>query len=562
MPTGSKLCSNHQVKGKLLGIPYPHSSNPPKLSFTICPFGYCKSPPTNSTEYNACQGKRTGVMCGLCSQGYTEALWSTYCTPVKDCNDHWLWILFLALVFSMAIVLVFKPPFVTYCLKQIFWFRTSSRYSRFQAYHDIILASYLDEETPQENILSSSTEQLKEDKRQFTRFEDIIFCFYQIAKLLLFSSSLTEFFDTKLLIPVLSFFNFQPGLKNQKSLCPFPGLTPETKLVFKIAPVFGTLIAIFFIYVLHFLTSRIKGAVRPAIAPYFQASIKTIFLGYVTLATVSISLIRCVFVAGKSRWFYNGNVTCYQWWQYASFTFIAIFVIPFILVLTLVSFKLHHDRITVRQFLLAIIFPLPFLLLWLLRFACSSAVANVEETENAQALQEMLLAPYRQPDGASKRGALYWQSILIARCFVLVVIFCIVPEPSIRLMCMTVVCVFVLCCHLKPKPFQNSLANNLETLSLLFLVILSSINQFKSMFLYFEVDVNSSLGTVLEVYVGGGFYIRTISSCSFASSTLCCNFFFGPRSRGMLQVDLSLLDQILYPEMVLTSFFFKSVKCL
>ena len=488
------------VKSKTNYWGYYASSNPSKLAFTICPFGYCKSPPINSTEYNACQGKRTGVMCGMCSQSYTEALWSTYCTLVNECNDLWFWILFIALVFTMAILLVFKPPFVTYCKKQIFWCRTNSRFADTQANHDIIPCSS-NEETSQEHSISlSSTEQDKQDKRQFSRFVDIIFYFYQIAQLLLSSISLEEFFHYQFLEPVLGFFNFQPSFTKRGFLCPFPGLTPETKLVFKIAPVFGTLIAIFFIYALHSFTCRAKGATCPAIAPYFQASIITIFLGYVSLATVSISLIRCVFVANESRWLYNGNIICYQWWQYASFFFIAIFVIPFIFVLTWVSFRLHRNRITVRQFLLVVAFPLPFLLLWLLQFACSSAVANVEETENVQALKEMLLGPYRQPSDTSKRGALYWQSVLIARRFILVLIFCIVPEPSIRLFCMTFVCVFVFGCHLQVKPFQNSLANNLESLSLFFLIILGLINLFKSVFIGSEQNIKGSLITVFEVF--------------------------------------------------------------
>ena len=488
------------IKSKTNYWGYHVSLNPPKLAFTICPFGYCKSPPINSIEYNACQGKRTGFMCGMCSQGYTEALWSTYCTPIKDCDDYWFWILFLTLVFSMAIILVFKPPFVTYCLKQIFWFRTNSRIGDTHNNHDII-PSFLNEESPQENKLSlSTTQQLKQNKRQFSRFVDIIFYFYQIAQLLLSSSSLKEFFDSQFREPVLGFFNFQPSFTKQGFLCPFSGLNPETKLVFKIAPVFGTLVAIFFIYALHSFIYRMRGAIRPAIAPYLQASIKTALLGYVTMATVSISLIRCVFVADENRWFYNGNITCYQWWQYASFTFIAIFVIPFIFVLVLISFKLRHDKISVRQFLLAIVFPLPFLMLWLIRFACSSAVANVEENPNVNALKEMLLAPYRQPDDASKRGALYWQSVLIGRRFVLVLIFCVVTEPSIRLFCMTIVCVVVLCCHLKVKPFQNSLANNLESLSLFFLTILGLINLFKSVFVGSEQNIKGSLITVLKVF--------------------------------------------------------------
>ncbi len=482
---------------------YHASSNPPTLAFTTCPFGYCKSPPDNSSKYNDCQGKlRTGVMCGMCSQGYTEALWSTYCTPVTDCNGHWFWVLFLVLVFSMAILLVFKPPLVTYSLKQIFWFRklTGSRTANFQNYHHIIRSLSVDEETRQEHIPLSSREELKQNKRQFSRLLEIIFYFYQIAQLLVSFSSPKEFFSTQFLAPVLGFFNFQPNYKEEGFLCPFPGLTPTTKLVFKTAPVFGTLVAIFLIYALHFFICRMKGALRPAISPYLQASIRTIFLSYVTLAIVSISLIRCVSVAGTARWFYNGNIICYQWWQYASFIFNAIFVIPFIFVLALVSLKLHHDKITIRQFVLAIICPLPFLLLCLFRYVCPSAAVNIEENQNLNALKELLLGPYRQPTGASKRGALHWQSVLIARRFILVLIFCVVTEPSIRLFCMTLACVFVLFYHLNVKPFQNSLANNLESLSLLCLVILSLVNLFKSVFVGSEQDIKGSLVTLLKVF--------------------------------------------------------------
>ena len=477
---------------------YHASSNPPKLAFTICPFGYCKSPQYNGTEYNACQGKRTGVMCGRCSQGYTEGLWSTYCTHVKDCNDHWYWVLFLKRIISMATILVFKPPFVSYCMGQILWFKKGIRTENDQDDLELIFYS-LGEEKTQQNILLSVTEERKQDKRQFSRLIEIVFYFYQIAQLLLSSSSLKEFFDTQFLEPVVGFFNFQPSVSRQGFLCPFPGLTPETKLVFKIGPVLGTLIAIVFIYGLHSLICRMRGTVRPVIAPYLQASIKTIFLGCATLATVSISLIRCVFVAGENRWFYNGNIICYQWWQYASYAFIAVFVIPFMLVLALVSFKLYHDKVTARQFIMAIIFPLPFLLLWLFRFAYPSVLASVEENQNVNALKEMLLAPYRQPDDSSKRGALYWQSVLIARRFVLVLIFCIVTEPSIRLFCMTIVCAFVFGCHLKVKPFQNLMANNLESLSLFFLIILGLVNLFKSVFVGYEQNIKGSLITVLKV---------------------------------------------------------------
>ena len=498
------------IKSKTNFWGYPISVNPLKLAFAICPFGYCKSPQPNTSEYNACEGKRTGVMCGECSLGYTEALGSTHCTSVENCNDHWFWIAFLGLVVSLAILLVFKPPFITYPLQQIIWlrnklkFRTSTNWPRVENYNVTCSFSSYEESRQENRPLLSTARQPNREKRQFSRFLEIIFYFYQIAQLLLSSYSLSEFFDTKFLPPILSFFNFEPSFTRRGFLCPFPGLTPKTKLLSKTVPVFGTMIAIFVIYIASLLISKLRRTTPPHVSSYLEASIKTIFLGYVTLAVVSISLIRCVSVAGKTRWFYNGNIICYQWWQYTSFVFIGFFAFPFIFVVAWASFKIQHDAITMRQFLLAIIFPLPCLLHWLFQSIWWWDRTDLEEIRNSNAfiLKEMLLGPYRKPkeNGSKYSGAFYWQSVLIARRFVLVLLYCVLTEPSIKLFCMTSFCVVVLCCHLIVKPFRNSLANNIESLSLFSLVILGLINLFKSVFLGIEGNIKGSLVTVFQVF--------------------------------------------------------------
>jgi len=476
----------------------------------MCPFSYCKSPQPKSLDYNACEGKRTGIMCGKCSLGYTEGLLSTHCTSVDNRKHHWFWSAFLALVVSLAILLVFKPPFITYSLKQIFWLRnkvtflTSTNRQRLENNNVTCSFSSYEESAQENRPLLSTARQLNREKQQFSRFLEIIFYFYQIAQLLLSSYSLSDFFHTKFLPPILSFFNFEPTFTRRGSLCPFPGLTPKTKLLSKTVPVFGTMIAIFVIYIASLLISKLRGTTRPHLSSYLQASIKTIFLGYVTLAVVSISLIHCVSVAGETRWFYNGNILCYQWWQYVSFVFIGFFAFPFIFVVAWASFKVQHDAITMRQFLLAIIFPLPCLLLWLFQSIWSCDRTDLEENCNSNTfvLREMLLGPYKKPkeNGSKFSGAFYWQSVLIARRFVLVLLYCVLTEPSIRLFCMTIFCVVVLCCHLIVKPFRNTLANNIESLSLFLLVVLGLINLFKSVFLGVEGNIKGSLVTVFQVF--------------------------------------------------------------
>ena len=144
--------------------------NPPKLAFTICPFGYCKSPEPPISNYNECEGQRKGIMCGMCSIGYTETLLSTYCAPNKSCKEYWFWVVFLALVAGLAVLLVFKPPIITYSLKQVLWFkslifRSTSRQGH--ECHEVITCTSLHEETTHEIRPRSTMEQQKHEKRQF-----------------------------------------------------------------------------------------------------------------------------------------------------------------------------------------------------------------------------------------------------------------------------------------------------------------------------------------------------------------------------------------------------------
>ena len=150
---------------------------------------------------------------------------------------------------------------------------------------------------------------------------------------------------------------------------------------------------------------------------------------------------------------------------------------------------------------------------------------------------------------------------MIARRFILVLIFCIVTEPSIRLFCMTIVCVVVLCCHLKVKPFQNSLANNFESVSLFFLIILGLINLFKSDLVGFEQNIKGSLITVVNVFqwletaMLGLFPAILLLLLSFAVVSfslrvvvVCCRsifkFFFRPCAQRWMSRDSASLFNV------------------
>jgi hypothetical protein len=185
---------------------YKSGFHPPTLTFTRCPVDYCKSPKPDSDIYNACKGKRTGMMCGTCSRGYTEILLSTHCKLAKDCKRGWFWIAFLALVCLTAFLLIFKPPVITFLAKQVLWFnkKLSCRRSANHQYGNVI------------QVFSS--EEVRHANSQYSHFVEIIFYFYQISQLFLSPSSSEGYSKTKVIPFLLGFFNFQFSISENTCL--------------------------------------------------------------------------------------------------------------------------------------------------------------------------------------------------------------------------------------------------------------------------------------------------------------------------------------------------------
>ena len=332
-PRGADCLPTIKSKPNFWG--YFESYNPPRLAFTYCPVGYCKSPNRKTKEYNACHGHRKGVMCGSCSDEYTEELFSTKCHLAADCNDHWFWVAFVAFVFLVASYLVFKPPVPSLVIKQTLWFRkfVSTRTDDSDSRESLSKTFTTDEEhgtreireEPEESTFLPTNQKKRNKQSQTSGFLEIIFYYYQIAYLLLNSYWIDQFLSTKFVPIVLAFFNFQPRMTAESLTCPFPGLTPLSKKIFEISPVFATLIAIWIIFsvrwIISFARQRRSSPQTSSFPPYLAATMETLLLGYAAIANVAFSLVRCVSLGSETRWFYNGNVECYQWWQYVALVF-------------------------------------------------------------------------------------------------------------------------------------------------------------------------------------------------------------------------------------------------
>ena len=459
-PFGANCSQNIISKPNFWG--FKENITPPTLKFTLCPVGYC-SPP-NETEfpkYNGCQGNRIGKLCGHCSDAYSETLYPTACRPSNECNDYWFLPVALVYVSLMAFYLTFKPPIIPWIVRQIKWFKTNDT---------------ADEESNSDG-----------------GYVKIIFYFYQAADLLLASNTSRRFVEGKVKNILVGVFNFRQSFSSNGLICPFRGLTVVTKQLFSASDVFGTCLMIGALYCLHRGAQRCRRKEAPTFSPYMAGILQTMLLGYKTLASVSFNLLRCVPIGSEKRLFLDGNVVCFQLWQYILIAFVVAFVMPFVFVLLWGCYKLHNGSLSVAKFLLACCFPFPFLLYWLFLFLlCVKRNAAQTDTATRQmskrSVETTLFGCFKKPANGGILS-LGWESVMIGRRLILILLKTFVNDPMPRLLIMSFLCVLFLLHHAISQPFQDVTANNLETISLLSLVLLGMVNMFFASFVSLAVPL-------------------------------------------------------------------------
>ena len=430
-----------------------NSSSPPSLKFFHCPSEYCgrssHSTHSDNNSYNSCHGRRDGVLCGKCSDGYSEALYSTSCRKNDKCNNNWFWLATGIYVVVFAVYIVFKPPIFSKLLKHSLWFMNKP-------------------------VRSDQQRTCEEDKEHDSGYLKIIFYFHQVVELVMIKSPEKTFHLVPIIPPIIAIFNFQVKSLDGSIGCPFPGLTVVTKELFKCMKFVGTLLSIGLIYAIHRATSRSLHTAPPSMKLYLAVALETLLLGYERLADTSLKLMHCVPIDKDWRLFVDGTIQCWQWWQFLLTAFIMSFIIPLVLVLFWGSLRLNKDKVTVKEFLIACAFPLPCLLFWMFRVyrkKDDQQMLNVGCVDDAKEIKQVLHGPFRA--GSSEdHGSLYWESVLTGRRLILLVIHTFATDPTIRFVCLSCACVIILAHHLTVRPFREQKANILEGFSLLSLAVI------------------------------------------------------------------------------------------
>ena len=515
-PVGGNCSSSLAAQPNYWGCPVNNDT----ITYQLCPEGYCCLPSVDnkcfydndSYLHSGCQGSRTGILCGQCRHNFTEGLFTTECVRAKDCTHSWYLVVFLALTSSFALFFIRKPPVFEAVRKHLTWFIPRRKEQNYQT-------------------TCSPDSSFRKSVSPNYGFLKVIFYFYQVAGVLAVPSyGVKTLLRNEIVLPVTNLLNFKLYANTNWKICPWPIFTPLLKTVFHLVTVMTIFFWIPVLYLLHSGLNKLhkRRPTFPPAGPYLGAVLETVLLGYSAVTGTIVRLLHCVSIQEVSRWYYDAQYVCkHQWWQQAAIAVIVLNLFPFIFTLYFISVKLYRGKISGKIFLLASILPFPYFLFVLYHYvkkkitkradyqeipstagsfhdeehdtnSSTSIRASLPEEEEIPptagsfhdeehdtnsstsikaSLLEVLCGPFTKPQDDQSNGRIYWESILIGRRFLLIVIgWWQLEHALMRSECLTILCLFYLLHHISQKPFAHSWVNVTEIVSLAALVVIGALN--------------------------------------------------------------------------------------
>ena len=304
----------------------------------------------------------------------------------------------------------------------------------------------------------------------------------------------------EIVLPLTNLLNFKLYANTNWKICPWPIFTPLLKTMFEVVTIMTILFWIPVIYLLHSGLNKLRkrGPTLPPAGPYLGAVLETVLLGYSAVTGTSVRLLHCVSLQEVSRWYYDAQYFCWhKRWQQAAFVVIALNLFPFIFTLYFTSLRLYRGKISGKIFLLASILSFPYLLFVFYHHVkkkitrrpdyqvIPSTVSSVHDekhdtnspTSIKHSLLEVLCGPFTKPQDDQSDGRIYWESILIGRRFLIIVIgWWQLDQVLMRSVCLTILYLVFLLHHISQRPFAQCRANITETVSSATLVVTGVLN--------------------------------------------------------------------------------------
>ena len=394
---------------------------------------------------------------------------------------------------------------------------------------------------------SGASAQPSQESYVFTGMVKVVFFFYQMVALVTVEENMlkeklkneleNEFFRIirRVHTAVIHTMNFQI-----RFLCPFKALTPVKKQIFISSFPIALLLWLLILLICCSCLKQLRKVYRsnaekikddkerkPNQTTFkerlLSCLLNIILLTYGTIAKAALALLKCVQIDQNWVLFIDGTVGCYNMWQYAVMAFVCIFVLPLPVGLHFAATKLNNRSITVSGFFLRLFLPICSIYDVCKVFRESAKAIELYQTDkhkscntrNTQTRSEVtypsttsdsLLEPHSRYaevllnvickpfSNEEKNYQFNWESILILRRLVFILMFIFIPHSTTRILAMLILCIIMLIHSLYARAFTSSFVNICEIGFLFILATLSSTNLLKA----FIEESNAHLDGYLE----------------------------------------------------------------
>ena len=237
---------------------------------------------------------------------------------------------------------------------------------------------------------------------------------------------------------------------------------------------------------------------------------------YQYFAENALVLLRCITISSGDKVLYiDGNVKCYQTWQYGFLAVVCYYVLPFFLVLLYAPSLLQKRLISVTNFLIGLVFPMVCFPIYIYKFYFVKGRENVskrrlDESEiqtdinqnetntigTVDSVVGILFDPYRK----DLFGGLCWEGVIAFRRLLIVVVATLTSNVLIRHVVLLLLCAAILITHILLKPFVLNISNIIEGGSLTILLCVSIFNLLKANYKDFGEFPQETADKVFLVY--------------------------------------------------------------
>ena len=453
-----------------------------------CPASYCCT--GSCTTYNQCASHRTGTLCGRCKPGYTEAMFSTKCIPENECRDQWFLVVLLFFTLLYTIFLLFQSEFKTFLVGKPLG---KSNFRRNQVVK-------FDDPNKQDSV-----ESVKKDEGGV--FLILLFYYFQDASIIQFVPiyrNKSPELDAIIRNLVSGLFKFQLNVLNfAKSVCIFTHTTPVGKQIVNLFSVPIMWLILTFIYCLLRLIHRKRKLAPVWFNRCIVALMLSVLFSYQKILATSFKMIYCVVVQDKKVLFLDGNIECFTLPQYAVCAFVSTCVIPFVVYLTLAPGYLQQGQLSILQFYLGFLFPIPVVLYLMCK---RSSGKPVPDQSPSHALNALLQGPYKPLYFPGTRVSLCWSGVVLYRRLALIIVSTFVRPPLHRLSTMFLICLAAQLLHVSIQPCKERRANLSGTVSCTALLAIAAMNTVKAGFESMEVIPTGGTLSIMNTF-------ETIENC-------------------------------------------------